>query len=311
MAVDVPLLRRRRVWASKIETTTGTPISIGASDGVFNAFDSSITPDISFNRREGQGASIDPITGVPGARGAKIHLMTELTGKGSAGTPPWNDLLLAAGGTLTSQTVNFTTATMNTTTLTCGVYEDGWLMQASGVKFNWNLKGQNGNPAMSTWEGTGLWQVPTAVALIAPSYPTVIAPRVASATLTIASTAYKISNFELDLGNEIVYREDVTDVTGYHAACIVNRNITLKIDPERVALGTKDWYADYLAGTEAAFNCVIGGTTNNIITITAPKLQLAAPPESSDRNGILVDQLTFQANRSASAGDDSLVLVYS
>jgi len=309
MAVDTPLLRRRRVGAAKIETTTGTPIALTAADGTFNLFDPDITPDIPFNRREGQGASIDPLTGIAGPRGAKVKFMVEANG--SATVPPWIAFLQAAGGTLTSRTITFPTSGINTTTLTCGLYEDGWLKQASGVKLNWNLKGENGKPAMNTFEGTGLWQPPTAVALIAPTYDTILPPRVASMTLTIGGNTYKVADFELDLGNEVVYREDVTDLTGYHAAAITNRNITFKIAPERVALGTQDWYAAYLAGTEAALNLVLGTIANNIITITAPKLQLAGPPESAERNGIQVDNLTFEANRSASAGDDALTAVWS
>jgi hypothetical protein len=309
MAVDIPLLRRRRVFAAKVETTTGTAISLSGTDGAFNAFEPEITPDIPFNRREGQGASIDPITGVPGARGAKVKLMTDAYG--AATVPSWGVLLQAAGALLTSRTYTFPTANINDTTLTMGFYQDGWLFQAAGCKLNWNLKGQNGQPAISTWEGTGLWQPPTAVALIAPTYPTTIPPRVASMTLTIGGNTYKVSDFELDLGNEVVYREDVTDVTGYHAAAITNRNITFKVSPERVALGTQDWYAAYLAGTEVALNLVLGLSANNIITITAPKLQQAAPPEAGERNGIQVDNLTFEANRSAAAGDDAVQAVFS
>lgn len=307
MAVDTPLLRRRRVFAAKVETTTGTAIALGASDGTFNAFDPEITADIPFNRREGQGASLDPLTGIAGARGAKVKVMVEANG--ATAVPAWGTLLLAAGGSLSSRTYTFPTSAINTTTLTMGFYEDGWLRQAAGCKLNWNLKGENGKPAMCTFEGTGLWQPPTAVALIAPTYETTLPPRVASMTLTIGAVAYKVADFELDLGNEIVYREDVTDVTGYHSAAITNRNITFKVSPERVALGTKDWYADYLAGTEAALSLILGTASNNIITIAAPKLQLAAPPEAGERNGILVDNLTFQLNRSAAAGDDAITSV--
>lgn len=309
MAVDVPLLRHRSVTALKVETTTGTPISLSASDAAFNIFNAEITPDIPFNRREGQGGSLDPIPGVAGSRGAKVKFETEIYG--AATVPAWGDCLLAAGFTLSSRTYTISTTNINTTTLTMGFYKDGRFLSASGVKLNWNLKGQSGGVAMSTWEGTGLWVAPSAVALLTPSYPTTAPPRVASCTLTIGAVTYKISNFEIDMGNEIVYREDVTDPSGYHSAAIVNRNITVKVDPESLAIGTKDWWADYAAATEAAFVLAIGTSANNITTISMPKLQLAAAPEMGERNGMNIDNLVFQANRSASAGDDSATVVFS
>lgn len=308
MATDVCKLEREQNWALKVETTTGTPIALGASDGTVNVWDPMLDPDIAFLRREGQGTSIDPITGALGARGAKVGFTTELYG--SATVPGYGDALLAAGALLTSRTYSFPTPTINTTTLTVGAYQSGWLLSASGVKLNWVLTGKTGERCMNRFEGTGLWQVPTAVSQIAPTYVTTVAPRFASATFTIGGTAELISDFELNLNNNIVYREDPSDVTGYHAACITDRNITFKCSPERKALATRDWYAAYLAGTEYALNLVIGGSANNIITITAPKMQLSAPPVKGSRNGILVDNLTFQLNRSASAGDDALVVAY-
>jgi hypothetical protein len=308
MATDVCKLEREANWAFKVETSTGVPISIGASDGTVNVWDPTLEPDIAFLRREGQGTSIDPIVGGLGTRGANIGFTTELYG--SATVPGYGDALLAAGALLTSRTYSFATPTINTTTLTVGAYQSGWLLSASGVKLNWVLTGKTGEKCMNRFEGTGLWQPPTATAQIAPTYNTTVAPRFAAATFTIGAVAEIISDFELNLNNNIVYREDPADVTGYHAACITDRNITFTCAPERKALGTRDWYAAYLAGTEYALNLVIGTAANNIITITAPKMQLAAPPKKGSRNGILVDNLTFQLNRSAAAGDDALVVAY-
>lgn len=308
MAVDIPLLTRRRVFAAEIETTTGSPTALAAGDAAFNAFNPSIEPDIAFNRREGQGVSVDPIVGIPGARGANVSVETDVYG--AATVPSWGTLLLGAGATLSSRTYSFTTTTMNDATLTMGFYQDGRLRQASGCKLNMRMSQRAGNHAMCAWTGTGLWQPTTAVALLAPTYPTTKPPR-GAATLTIGGVAFKISNWELDLGNEIQYREDDADTTGYHSACIVNRNITFTCDPEEVAFATQDWDAAYLAGTEYALSLVIGATTDNIITISAPKMQLNAAPVPGDRNGILIANLSFQCNRSVAAGDDSLTIVFS
>lgn len=309
MPVDAPLLRRRSIFGAKTEATTGTAESLTAAEAAFNFFNASIKPDIPFNRREGQGSSIDTIPGIPGPRGAKISCQTEIYG--AASVPAWGLLLQACGFTLSSRTYTITSANINDTTLTMGHWIAGRFYSAFGCKLNWKLSGRSGGVAMSTWEGTGIWAAPTSVALPTPTYPTTLPPRVASCVLTIGAAAYKISNFDFDLGNEIVYRESIATPSGYFAAAITNRNPTFKVDPEALALGTKDWAADYIASTEAALSLQIGAVTDNIITITMPKLQLVEAPDVDERTGIMTDMLTFAPNRSAAAGDDSIVVVAS
>lgn len=309
MPTDVCKLDKEANWAFKVETTTGTPIALAAADGTVNVWEPTLEADVAFLRREGQGTSIDPIAGALGQRGARVGFTCELYG--AATVPAYGDALLAAGALLTSRTYSFATPTINTTTLTVGAYQSGAFLSASGVKLNWQLTARTGERGVNRFEGTGLWQPPTSVAQIAPTYVTTVAPRFAASTFTIGGTTEFISDFELNLNNNIVYREAHDDLTGYHAACIVDRNIQFTCAPERKALATRDWYAAYLAGTEFALNLIFNGGANNTITITAPKMQLAQSPVKASRNGILVDNLVFQLNRSASAGDDALVVVYS
>lgn len=308
MAVDIPLLRERRILGFKTETTTGSGESITATEATVNVYDPVIEPEIGFNERKGQGAlSAQP--GRTGPHGARVRFLTELVGKGASGVPAWGDLLLAAGFELASTTYNVSTDNANAATLTCGIYEDGWFFSATGVKLNLRMRGEIGKPVSCEWSGIGKWVAPSAVALIEPTYATTIAPVLESATFTIGGTAYRISNFELDLGNRLTHRQDITDGTGYHAAAITGRRPTFTIDPERVAAGTKNWFTTLTAHTEAALSLVIGATQYNIMTIAAPKLQVISAT-GGDRDGIQIDQLQFQANRSAAAGDDELTIAF-
>src|SRR6476620_5682864 len=203
MPVDALILRRRAVFRAKLDATTGTAEDLTTAEAAFNAWNASIKPDIPFNRPESQSSSIDTLPGIPGARGAKVSVETEIYG--AATVPAWGLLLQACGFGLSSRTYTITTSAINDTTLTVGNWVAGRFYSSAGVKLNWKFGLRNGNPTRSVWDGTGIWIPPTSTALIAPTYPTTLAPRAASCTFTIGGTSYKISSFDFDLGNQLVY----------------------------------------------------------------------------------------------------------
>ena len=92
------------------------------------------------------------------------------------------------------------------------------------------------------------------------------------------------------------------------AAEITSRAVTITIDPEEVAYGTQSWAAEWMDGAELAMSIVVGSTANNIMTITAPKVQVSNV-QPLDRNGILAETLTFTANDNGT-GDDELTIAF-
>ena len=60
----MPLLKRRRVFAAKVETTIGTAESLTGAEGVYNAYNVMIQPKISMTPRESQGG-FGMLTSVP------------------------------------------------------------------------------------------------------------------------------------------------------------------------------------------------------------------------------------------------------
>lgn len=310
MSIDTALLTRQRLLAAKIETTTGTPIALSNSDAAMNIFDSKIEPEIPAGDRRGQSA-LSRIPQVPGARKANVSFKSELHGAGSSGSALWTMFLLASGMSQSGAVYSFASGAASPTTLTVGSYIDGRFKSAAGCVFDWTLTLAAGKPAMFEWTGVGVWQVPSAVSLLTPTYPTVIPPRVAGITLTVGGTSYYVNEIKISAGNTLALRQDATHVSGYHAGIVTDRAPRVTMDPEALPLGTKDWFADHLASTEAALNCVVGGTSNNIFTIAAPKMQLMNPPQEGDRDGIYTDSLEFQCNRSAAAGDDELTITQS
>jgi hypothetical protein len=301
------MLSRQTVFAAKVETTTGTPISLSATDGVFNAYNAKIKATIPRNQRPGQGTSFGQLPQVPGARMGELTVETDLAGPST--DPTVTTLWTAAGFANATGTLTPSSGSASYVTVTTGVYQDGRLKTIAGAVADLVIRGSSGGPCRMFWKLNGVWQAPSATALITPTYPTTVTPRLAAATFTIASTSYNNSDFELSLNNVLTPRLDGTNASGYFAYCISNSDYQFKCNLE--AATAKDFYADHLAGTEVALNLVIGATAGNIITITAPKMQLLDPPDDNDANGVIQDALTFQLNRSAAAGDDMLQVVYS
>lgn len=299
MSLTIPLLTRKRAMAFALETTNGTAVAYSVADATSHIWDPKISPTIEYIAREraGFGKSV----GIPGARSASLAFNFELHGHGATGTPQQLRFFQCMGFTLAGGTLTADAAAAQTGT--AAIYQDGRIRTCFGAMGTGVITGTNGQPAICAATMTGKYAVPTTGALIAPTRSTVKAPRCASATITIGGAQYKFPTWEIDLGNNVVLREDQSDATGYLSACITDRNPTLKLSPEGST--SKIWDTDYLASTEVAFSCAIGSDANNTITITASKLQLMAPAEDEDRNGIFAEGLTFALN------DDNLVITYS
>lgn len=314
MALDRALIRRRQTMAAALETTTGTPATLNAAAGVFNAWNHRFVPNITVLPRELQG-SMSPRKAGVGARMGTHSFTTDLHGNGASGLPLWATTLLSAAGFTVSSTT-YSPDSTHDVTITEGFYDDGRLFTLQGCKTDFTMRGTAGQPVEVDWTVTGKFPEPTGVALITPTYPTVQPPRLATATFTVGGSNYFVDGFTLSCGNSIVMRQSVhenddatrtTDGTGYHAAAITNRNIRFTINPEASVFATKNWYQDMMDADTLALNLVIGATANNIITIAAPALQLMTAAPGS-RDDLSTDSLEFACMRSAATGDDELTI---
>jgi hypothetical protein len=315
MTCPTPLLRKRIILAAKIETTVGTAIALSASDAQFNIFEHSVNPQIEFEERAGQGV-FSPLPGVLGARGAQISFFTELTGRGSSGAavPKWASTFLPACGLVDDTTGQFQLKSRppgvdGVKTLTIGVYEDGLYKQIHGAMGNAVFNFVSGKIVRVNFTFMGVWDAPTDVALIAPTYPTVQPQRFASAAIVIGGSggwSPILSEMSIDLGNQLVMREDANDASGYCTALITGRRCRGTMNPETRLVAGEDTYGKWLSLTERALALQIGSGVNRV-DFAAPKFQVVNPQEG-ERNGLQIDQIEFQLNRSASAGDDELTI---
>jgi hypothetical protein len=296
--------------AAKHETTVGTAIALSAADAVFNVFDATMQPSSEYTERKAQGAGLSPLPGVLGGQSGTCTFMVELTG--GATVPAWAATFLPAcglkntSGVFTPESIPPEGASSGAKTLTIGLYEDGKLKKLHGAMGNAVFNFVAGKVVSIEFTFTGVWDAPTDVALLAPTYPTTAPLRFAAAALTIGSVSPAIAEMTLDLGNVVTLREHQDQVSGFHSAVITDRRLNGTITLEAAKVATYDPYGDWLARTERALAFALGSVGNRA-QFAAPRLQLTGPQEG-ERNGLQTDALAYQLNRSAAAGDDELTL---
>ena len=91
------MLKRKRVFAAKIEATPGTAESLTNTEGAFNAYNVMAQATIAMEEREGQGG-FNYLSAVPGAYGGTLSFRTDLGWDGTSTEPTWASVLLPACG---------------------------------------------------------------------------------------------------------------------------------------------------------------------------------------------------------------------
>ena len=112
-----------------------------------------------------------------------------------------------------------------------------------------------------------------------------------------------------DLGNEIVARNDPSELTGVFSYAFVGRNVTGSIDPSREPIATFDSFNKIITEAEGVLSYTLNGGVGNIYAFTAPKVQITGAAEA-DREAIRTEALDLAFNKSVAAGDDEIQLVF-
>lgn len=311
----MPILTRQRLMCAKIESALGTPEDMTvAATGAMNVLDMSRNPNTPFTQTPAQNG-IGQRKGVPGARMGTMQFSLHMVGLGSSGLPYWANLLGACGGAYTSQV--FAPVVDNGTGATLGLYRGSGasarLYKMAGAMGNAVMRFQAGQVCPITFTFTGKIYTAATATLPTVTHPTALPPLFVSATFTIGATTYVIDELEFDLGNVVVMREDPTDTSnsGYISAWIADRAPRVRISPEALPLSSKDWDDAFHSSTTAALALQLGSTTNNIISIAAPAIQLVSPPGDGDRNGIYTDSLEFNCNQNSDTEDSEYTITFS
>jgi len=307
----MPLIEARTQIAAKKETVEGTAETLSASDA-FLAANVKFTPNFAMGERKNVSSSLSPWASIPGVRSAKLEFDVELKGSGTAGTAPALGNLLKAcgfGETVAANTsVTYAPASSSISSMTLAVYQDGVIKKIWGARGNVSLKLEDGAPGWLHFEFTGAdFSVTDGTMLSGVTYESTKPPAFLSATLTIDSYSALIGLLEINMNNEVNLRKDANSQSGYKSAVITNRKPTMTIDPEQVLVATHDFYGKLRTGNEGSLSLVLGSTTGNICTISAPKVQYTGISDDV-RDGIRVLGVTCQLNRSS--GDDEISIAF-
>lgn len=309
----MPLLRRKAVFAAKVEGTIGTAESLTTAEGVYNARDFIIQPTIGMTRREGQGG-FNYLPSIPEGMIGTCTIVHDLAYDGT-NIPTWASVLLPACGWVDAAGV-FSPKTegpgSNVKTLTIGHYKDGKRSLLSGAMGTFKLSFPTGKVAFITFTFTGKYSSnETDTAIIAPTYPTTLPLRFAAGALTWNSVALCTSNVEVDAGNSVIMRECVnaSDRSGYVSALVTNRAPIITADPESVLVATQDRDAKWLTSTPEALSITINGTGNSTVVVAAPKAQIENK-QQGNRSDMDVDNLTWLATANASTPDTELTITF-
>jgi len=185
-------------------------------------------------------------------------------------------------------------------TITIASYQAGKVKMLRGAMGNAVITFVSGQPTFIEWTFTGLWVPPVDASILTPTKPDVKPIRFAGAGLTLGGSSGfrpQLATMTLDLGGDVQLYED---------AHIVGRRINGTIDPKASLVTTEDTYGKWLAYNERALAMDIGATGNRLI-FTAPKFQMTNVQEA-DRNGVEVDTITYELNRSGSTTDNDLTI---
>jgi hypothetical protein len=307
----MPLLRRRAVFAAKVETTIGTAESLTGAEGAFNARDFTIQPNVPITRREGQGG-FNYLPGIAEGMQGTCTVTMDMAYDGTT-VPTWASVLLPACGWVATAGVFSPLSEgpgTNVKTLTIGHYKDGKRALLSGAMGTFKIMAPTGKMASIEFTFTGKYSTnETDTALIAPTYPTTLPLRVAAGALTWNSVALCTSNVEVDAGNSVIMREcmNATDRSGFVSAIVTNRQPVITADPESELVATQDRDALWLTSSPQAFSMQIG-VTGTSITVAAPKAQLENK-QQGNRNDMMTDDLTWLATK-GSAADTELTITF-
>jgi hypothetical protein len=326
----MPLLFDKAQLAIKQEAVAGTAIALTATDVIIpnGPVEFEVEPQIT--DREFMSASLSPRGSVIGAISATIRWKQYLRGSGttvpiapvvgSAESDYWVPfrgcgLDVVVSGTPVNEQAAWTPSSsiiVDETTgayCTVGVYKDGKMYRIFGAQGNCKITCELGMPAMAEFEFKGVYEAPTDVALLVPTYSAIIEPVFLGATVSILSyTSGNIKTFTLDFGNEIVMRPNPNIASGYFAAQIVRRKPVGTIDPEEKLAATKNWWTEWTALTPGAITTGdFAGVNYNTFNINVPNATYRSV-NLADREGILNAPIEFDCRANTAAGEDEFTI---
>lgn len=310
------LFRKRSILA-KLETTYGSDSSPTGANDAIQVSNLEIAPS------ESEVLSRDlirPYLGnspqlVANTR-VTVNFTVEYAGSGTAGTAPQYGPLLKACGMsetiVTDTSATYAPVSESFDSVTIYYSTDGLQHIVTGCRGTFSISLNANQIPVYNFTMTGQYTAPTDTADPSPTYQNQADPEIFNDTNTTAFTLFSATSLtlqsaEIDLGNEVVYRELVNSDK---EVLIVDRAATANFVIEAPTLATKDFFALSVASTEGNMSITHGDTAGNIITLSAPSssLSLGNPTYSEDQGIVMLNVPTVMVP--STSGNDEISIVY-
>lgn len=310
------MLRTKAAILAKIEVNYGVdPVPVAGTNAIYCEL-----PEFSVIGRKLERSPIRNYMGKHAALnvgdGLKIKFTTELKGSGAVATAPEIGPLFRACN-MTQTIVALTSVAYDPNSSVGNVdsaesiaiyyYQDLILHKLLGCRGNFSVDLKAGEYGKITWEFTGVYGGPAASTTPAGTFNATLPARFQSAAFLIDAYAAIIEALTIDMGNKVVARKDANSASGINEYMIVNREPKANINPEVPAHATKSFWGLWSASSEVAMTAALGSVAGNILTITAPKVQLDVPTYA-DREEVLIHGLPLSLH--PNAGNDEIKFLF-
>lgn len=245
-----------------------------------------------------------------------VSFEVEYAGSGTAGTAPKYDPVLRACGmnptTVANTSVTYVPRSTGFESCTIHYDTDGIRHIITGCRGTFTISLNANQIPVFNFTLTGQYNAPTDTASPTLTFSNQADPKIFNDTNTTSFTLFSatglaLQSAEIDIGNEVVYRELVNSTK---EVLITDRAATANFVIEAPTLATKDFFALSVAGTAGNLSIVHSGGAGNIITLTAPTsgLSLGNPTYSEDQGLVMLNIPTTMVP--SSSGNDELSLAF-
>lgn len=310
------MLSRKKQLVVSVEATKGTAETITSADSAIFSEDIDYQVNAAPLERNPLKSSISREASIPGAEIATVTCRMELKGSGTAGDPTaWGTLLKGCGFAETDGAsdviYNLKSADGDSDTLTMAVYHDGKRYLCYGARGNVSFEMNANQVAYANFTFTGIHSAVTDAAMLTGlTYDTELPEKFVNAQTSFnfgsAWADGVFSAFSFDLNNTVALREDANATNGLSYAIITDRDPAGSIDLDDVLVATQALHSHLLTPTTGSLTLTLGQTAGNILTLTAPTLQITNIGGGDD-NGVSKLNCDFNL-RTGSSGDDELVI---
>lgn len=147
-----------------------------------------------------------------------------------------------------------------------------------------------------------------------PSYDSGLPPVILSACVYRDGTTMELNDFSVSLTNTWAEKRSTCNSNGITGLVLDSREITGSINPYKDNTST-DYFDDWVAGTEFSLfaTAYIPSTTSgeitlgSVVAIWMPQC-IATEFETTDLNGILIDQMSFRATRGTAGTSEEMYI---